>query len=105
MPEVTVTVDAGVCRFKTVVIANIDDEMNVTYKIKSECPDIRAMAKGLDPSIPVFDVIASPFTDNVIYRSCSCLPHVSCAVPCAIIKAGEAAAELALKKNVSMSFE
>ena len=104
MPEITATVEAGVCQFKTVVIANIDDEMNVTYRIKSECPEIRAMAKTLEAT-PVFDVIAAPFTDNVVYKACSNLPHVSCPVPCTMIKVGEASAELALKKDVTIKFD
>ena len=104
MADVTLTVEAGVCGFKTVVIAAMDDEMNITYKIKSECPEVRAMAKELEP-MALFDVIASPFTENIVYRSCSCLPHVACPVPCSMVKAGEAAGELALKKDVSLKFD
>ncbi len=104
MTDVTLTTEAGVCGFKTVVIATMDDEMNITYKIKSECPEIRAMAKDLGP-IPVFDVIASPFTENAVYKACGCLPHVACPVPCSIIKAGEAAGQLALKKDVQIRFD
>ena len=78
--------------------------MNITYRIKSECPEIRAMSQNLEPR-SLFDVIASPFTENVVYRTCSCLPHVACPVPCSMVKAGEAAGMLALKKDVSMKFE
>ena len=82
----------------------MDDEMNITYRIKSECPEIRAMSQNLEP-MSLFDVIASPFTENIVYRTCSCLPHVACPVPCSMVKAGEAAGMLALKKDVSMKFE
>ena len=78
--------------------------MNITYRIKSECPEIRAMSQNLEP-MSLFDVIASPFTENVVYRTCSCLPHVACPVPCSMVKAGEVAGMLALKKDVSMKFE
>ena len=104
MTEVKLNVRAGVCGFKTVVIATMDEEMNITYKIKSECSEIRAMSKELD-SIALFDVIATPFTENAIYKTCSCLPHAACPVPCSLIKAGEAAGELALKKEVSIEFD
>jgi len=104
MPEVTLNVDAGVCRFKTIIIANMDDEMNITYRIKSECPAVRAMAKTLEP-IPVFEAIAKPFVENAIYKKCGELEHVACPVPCAMVKASEAAGELALKKSVSFTFE
>ena len=104
MSDVTVKVDAGVCRFKTVVIASMDENMDITYRVKSECPNVREVCKKIGP-LPVFDIIAMPFTDNEIYKGCAELPHVSCPVPCAMIKAAEAAGELALKKNVTLEFE
>ena len=103
MPEVTLNVEAGVCQFKTVVIANMDDEMNITYRIKSGCPAVREMAKSLGP-IPLFEAIAMPFTDNSVYKVCSALQHVACPVPCAMVKAAEAAGEMALKKPVSFQW-
>ena len=66
MSDVTVTVDAGVCRFKTVITATMDDEMNIVYKVKSECPAVREMAKNMRP-IGMFDAMAKPLTENVIY--------------------------------------
>ena len=104
MPDVTVRVNAGVCQFDTVVTASMDENMDITYKIKSACPSVRNMAKELG-AIPVFEVIAMPFTENPVYKACSCLEHVSCPVPCIMIKAGEAAGELALKKDVTVNFE
>lgn len=104
MSEVTIKLEAGVCQFKTIVIANIDDEMNVTYRLKSECPSVRRMSKGLEP-MPVFEIIAPPFTENVIYKACETLEHVTCPVPCAMLKAAEASAELALKKDVTIEFQ
>lgn len=104
MTDVTLTVEAGACCFKTVVIATMDEEMNITYKIKSECPNVRAVGKTFG-TIPVFDVIATPFTENAIYKACSELPHVACPVPCAMIKAGEAAGEMALKKDVTYRYD
>ena len=104
MADTTVTVDAGVCRFKTVITASMDDEMNITYKIKSECPAVRAMAAELGP-MGVFDVISKPFSENIIYKSVDKLEHVCCPVPCAMIKAAEVAGDLALAKPVSFTFE
>lgn len=103
MPEVEMKVDAGVCRFKTVIIANMDENMDITYKIKSECPAVRNMGKALEP-LPVFDIIAMPHTENVVYKKCSVLEHAACPVPCAMIKAAEVAGELALKREVSFTF-
>ena len=104
MSDATLEVDAGVCRFKTVVIASMDENMDITYKIKSECPSVREVCKKIGPQ-SVFDILAKPFCDNVIYKGCQDLEHVSCPVPCAMIKAAEAAGELALKKDVSFKYK
>ena len=105
MADVKVTVDAGVCRFKTVIEASLDDEMNVTYKIRSECPKVRAFAKAVEP-VPMFDAVLGPFSENVIYKLAGQhLEHVACPVPCAMIKASEVASDLALKKNVVFTIE
>ena len=105
MAEVKVDVDAGVCQFKTVVEATVDDEMNIVFKIKSGCPHVREFGKNLQP-VPVFDAIATPFCDNVIYKEAGkYLAHVACPVPCAFIKASEVAGDLALKKNVSFDIQ
>lgn len=104
MTDVTVTVEAGVCQFKTVIKASLDYEMNVVYDIKSGCPAVRNMTKDLKP-MPLMDVVTGPFSENQVYKCCSCLEHVCCVVPSAMIKAGEVAGDLALKKNVSFTFE
>ena len=104
MADATVTVDAGVCRFKSVVIATMDDNMDITFKVKSECPMVRAACKEIGP-IPVFEAVAMPFTENAVYAACSGFEHVSSPVPCAMIKAAEVAGDLALKKDVSLTFE
>jgi hypothetical protein len=105
MSDVTITVDAGVCRFKTVVIASSDDEGNIKYKIKSECPAIRELGKNLK-EIPVFDAIVTPISDNVIYKDYGkYVVHSACPVPCAIIKAAEVAGDLGLKRDVSFKME
>jgi hypothetical protein len=105
MSETTTTVDAGVCRFKTVIIADMDEEMNIVFKIKSECPAVREMAKAVTP-VPIFEAIAMPFAENKIYKDFACLlQHVACPVPCAMVKSAECAGEMALKKNVTFTIE
>ena len=105
MADATVTVDAGVCRFKTVITAEMDEEMNITYKVKSECPAVREMAKSMRP-VPLFEAIAMPFAENVIYKDFACnLQHVACPVPCALVKTAEVTGEMALKKEVSIKIE
>ncbi|NLN72245.1 MAG: hypothetical protein GX137_05610 [Thermoplasmatales archaeon] len=106
MSECKTTVDAGVCRFKTVIEAVGDDMMNVTFKIRSECSAVRAMAKGLEGPIGIFDVLKLPFSENPVYCVANgTIIHSSCPVPSAVIKSAEVAADMALKKDVSMKME
>lgn len=105
MADVTVNAYAGVCQFKTVITPEMDEEMNITFKIKSECPAVREMAKSMEPE-PLFEIVAMPFAENVIYKKYACkLEHVCCPVPSAIIKSAEVVGDLALKKDVSFTFE
>ena len=105
MADVTVTVDAGVCRFKTVITAVMDDEMNIVYKVKSECPKVREVGKTLRP-FGLFEVMAMPFTDNAVYKEfADKLEHVACPVPSGMIKAAEVAGDMALKKDVIIRIE
>lgn len=106
MSECKTTVDAGVCRFKTVIEAVGDDMMNVTFKIRSECPAVRAMAEELKGPIEAFEALKMPFSENPIYCAADrTINHSSCPVPSAVIKAAEVAAELALKKDVNLKME
>ena len=105
MADTTITVDAGVCRFKTVVTPTMDEEMNITFKIKSECPNIREFGKNLG-TVSLFDAIATPFCENCIYKAAGeKLPHVACPVPSAVIKAAEIVGDLCLKSDVSFKVE
>ena len=105
MSDVSITVDAGVCRFKTVIAASLTEDGDVVYKIKSECPAIRDMGKNLRP-VSMFDAISMPINDNEIYKMCGpYILHAACPVPCALVKASEVAMDLALKRDVSLKIE
>ena len=105
MADTTVTVDAGVCRFKTVITATMDEEMNIVFKVKSECPAVREMAKSMTP-VPIFEAISMPFSENKIYKEFGAkLQHVACPVPCALVKTAEVTGDMALKKEVSIKLE
>ena len=104
MGEVKVVVDPGVCKLKTEIVATMDENMDIVYSISSECPNVKKII-GQISNVPVFDVIKTPFVENPIYVICGNLPHAACPVPCAIVKAGEAAGELALGKNVTIEFQ
>ena len=97
MADTTITVNAGVCRFKTVIEPSMDEEMNVTFKIKSECPNVREFGKNIG---------STPFCENCIYaKAGEYLPHVACSVPSAVIKAAEIVGDLCLKSDVTFKIE
>ena len=105
MADVKVTVEAGVCQFRTIVNIEMDEEMNFVYKLVSACPQVRELGKNMPP-VPMFDAIAMPFTTNYIYKEFGDkVEHVACPVPCALVKASEVACDMALKKDVSFKIE
>jgi hypothetical protein len=105
MTQVTETVDAGVCRFKTVIIADMDEEGNINYKLKSECPNIRKLAANLAP-MPIMDIMTVPMVENPFFKACGpYVVHSACPIPSAMVKAAEVASDMALKRTVTFTFE
>lgn len=106
MTDCKVTVDPGVCKLKTVIVAKpTDDMMGVTFEIKSECPNIRKLAEAVKEINP-YEVVGNKMTDNAIYRAAGeIVPHAACPVPCAMLKAMEAGAGLGLKRDVHFTIE
>jgi len=106
MSEVKLTVDAGVCRFKTKIHAvGSDDYMSVNLTIESDCPNVKNIIDSLKV-VDAIEIVSPPLTNNSVMKICDgALPHPACPVPCAILKACEAASGNALKKNVTFTFE
>lgn len=99
-------VDAGVCGFKTVVIACCDDGQNVTFDVHSGCEKVGAMAVALTAEGPVdaFQEI-SPAASSVVLGAAreamkGCC--AACAAPVGIFKAMQVAAGLALPKDIGI---
>jgi len=106
MSEAKLTVDAGVCRFKTRIHAiGSEDYMSVNLVIESECPNVQKIIDILKV-VDAIEIVSPPITNNSVMRVCdNVLPHPACPVPSAILKACEAASGNALKKNVTFTFE
>ena len=105
MSEAKITVDAGVCRFKTTIHAAGQDDFSVIFTIESDCPNVKKLADGLGP-VDAMDAVMSKIADNALMVRCSeFLPHPACPIPCALVKACEVATGLGLKKNVTFTFE
>lgn len=100
---VTVKVVPGVCGLNSTIQASSDDMQTAVLHIESDCPDVRAMAeeiKELDAMAQVFGKVG----ETPVYKAgAKYLRHAACPVPCALTKAVEAAAGLALPKDVSIS--
>ncbi len=100
---VTLNVDPGACRIPTKIRA-VQDENLVRLDIESECPMVKAMAEKLKV-IDMMDCLVTPITENpIMIVAGETLKHASCPVPLAIIKAAEACCDMAVKKDVILTY-
>ena len=102
--QATVQVDPGVCRLHSTILARTDGSSIEFEVLHSDCPQVRNL-KGVLRRMEVWDVMRMPFNQNTVYEICGqVLKHSSCPVPMAMVKAAETAAELALRKPVTVTF-
>lgn len=102
--QATVKVDPGVCRLHSTIQARTDGMLVEFEVLHSDCPQVRNLKKVLK-QMEIWDVMKMPYSENAVYQLCGeVLKHSSCPVPMAMIKCAEAAAELALKKTVTVEF-
>lgn len=102
--DAAIKVDAGACRFRTKIMGTPEGS-KVALVIESDCPCVKELAKELK-SLEIFESLRLPYSDNPVFRKASkTLRHSTCPVPVAILKCVEAAAGLALKRDVEMEFE
>ena len=104
--ECKVTVEAGVCRMKTVVVARANPETGmVDLDIQSDCPNILKMSWFVKPVCPYTEVEAAMIETDIYKVASEAVPHAACPVPCGIIKAIEVAGGLGLKRDVFIKIE
>jgi hypothetical protein len=99
-------VEAGVCGFITDIEASSDDSQHVSFNIKSTCEKITAMAKEL-PVVDAYNEIQFGFDGELYsiirkYHKGCC---AGCAVPVGLFKSMQAAAMLALPRDVKITME
>ena len=103
--ECTVTVDAGVYKMRTVIHAVQQDDMMIALDMESDCHNVLKMSWRVKPINPYTEV-ESKICESDIYRwAGETLPHAACPVPCAMVKAVEVAADLGIKRNVTIDIE
>jgi hypothetical protein len=101
-------VQAGVCGFTTTVTADSPDDQMVTFGIETDCQKIAGLAEVLKgKQIDGYDEIAKGFEGVVMSAVRASLSGccAGCAVPVGIFKAMQAAAAVALPRDVAITME
>jgi hypothetical protein len=102
--RVVLVIEPGVCRLTSKVEVWSEDGV-LRCKIESGCAHVREFAERLD-GVQMADIIKMPYSENKVYQVAGkTLKHSTCILPAAVLKAMEAAAGLALKRDVSLRFE
>jgi hypothetical protein len=102
---IKVHVDPGICGLHTDINVYSEDMQKATVEISSQCPSIQAMAPELteiDPMQEAFAQVGETQVYEIAKKHCK---HAACPVPSAIVKGIEAAAGLALPKNVHITID
>jgi|YNPNPStandDraft_1061719.scaffolds.fasta_scaffold58444_2 hypothetical protein len=98
-----VEVLAGVCGFRTRIIARADEAYTVTLQIESDCAHIRKLAEQLT-ELAALEELMRPIHQTTVYQLAgNCRTHAACPVPSAILKAVEVAAGMALPADVQIT--
>ena len=106
MSDCTVTVEPGPCKMTAAIHAKMaDDMMHVEVSIDTPCKMIQKFSETLKP-VGAYDEFSLPMVQNPVYICASeCISHSACPVPAAVLKAIEVAADLGLKRDVTMKIE
>ena len=103
--KIYVDVDPGICGFKCAIEAWRIEKRIVSVKITgTDCENIRRMSELIE-DFGLRDLFI-PIAKNPVFEwaaRAGC--HPSCAVPIAILKAVEAAMDMAIPKGVNISFK
>lgn len=97
-------VKPGACGLGTTVRVKKAGRRKYRVSVSSDCEMVEKLGSELG-ELDMTDAFKR-ILDNPVYRKGSaCLKHVSCPVPCAVLKALEVEAGLAVPREVSVTFE
>jgi hypothetical protein len=99
----TMVVDPGICGFQSEVEVKKKERRKVDVNLYSECPQLVQLNEMLD-SLDVRDIFMPPMRNIVFTLSEKAGCHASCPVPLAILKCAEVEMELALPRDVILTF-
>lgn len=97
-------IDAGICGFKTIVVAQENGDGTIHLQVESDCKAVGKLADQIQNVDPYREAFWRRKTPTGIYELApQCLSHPACPVPSGIIKAIEVEAGLALPADVSIT--
>jgi len=99
-----VSIEPGVCGFRTRIVATSDDGQHVAFSVSSTCERISRLAEELAASGPVdaYAELAAGSNGRLLTlaRGALCGGCAGCVTPAALFKAMQVAAGLALPQDV-----
>jgi hypothetical protein len=98
-----VVVNPGACGMPATIEVRKKDAKTYTLKISSECKMVVKLGKAV-PELTMMDAFRRIQDNPVFMKGATCLKHVACPVPSAILKALEVEAGLNVPKDVSVTF-
>ena len=107
---VNVKISAGICGFDTIVHAEDQTGYRASFRLDTECPNWKKVdqilgGKELNIMTELFkDKKTGTLNSQVLAVSLKTIPHVSCPVTSAILKALEVSVGLALPKDATITF-
>ena len=100
-----VIVDPGACGLICKVEVEKVDKYNVTIRLESKCKQIQKLANEVKV-MDFLEICRVPFGQNPLSQYAARYKcHPSCPIPCGIIKAVEGELGMAVKKDVSFTYE
>jgi hypothetical protein len=102
MPELTV--HSGICGFVTKIRTASPDGQTVAIAYETTCPHAVKARDELQSVDAYVELFRKPHETAVYAALSKHLPHVTCPLYSGFLKAIEAAAGLALRKDVTMTF-
>jgi hypothetical protein len=99
-----VTIQPGACGMPVTVEIEKKDKKTFAVTITSDCEMVQKLGKEV-PELTMMDAFKRLFDNPVYTKGAGCLKHVSCPVPCGILKALEVEAGLNVPKDSVIHFE
>jgi hypothetical protein len=98
-----VVIQPGACGMLVTVEVQNKDKQTFNVVITSECEMVCKLAKEIT-ELTLIDAYKNLLNNPVYTKGASCLKHVSCPVPCSILKALEVEAGLNVPRDCIIHF-